>query len=52
MKYLHGVLHGNNMDDVLWSSKYGIGSIENRGGGGGSNKKLKVVAIDNITFGY
>jgi hypothetical protein len=38
MKYLHGVLHGNNMDDVLWSSKYGIGSIENRGGGGGLTK--------------
>jgi hypothetical protein len=51
MKYLHGVLHGNNMDDVLWSSKYGIGSIEKRGEGG-SKKKLKVVATDNITFGY
>lgn len=53
MKYLHGVLHGNNMDDVSWSSKYDIGFIEKRGGGwGGPNIKLKVVTINNITIGY
>lgn len=49
MKYLHGVLHGNNMDDVSWSSKYNIGFIER---GGGSNIKLKVVTINNIIIGY